>query len=220
MDDVESRAWQSAGTSNQAVYRMIDLDLASRPRIGGMLLDVGCGKGDLLPFVRAHCDRYVGCDVVQYPEFPTDTEFRKVDLDTGRIPLDDGSVDIVVAAETIEHLENPRAFMRELTRLLRPGGLLVVTTPNNLSLLSKLTLLLKNNFNMFQDGDYPAHLTALLEIDLKRISTECGLIDIQTRFSQRSRVPGTPWIYPPWFCALAPRSLSENVLVSGVKSAR
>ncbi len=196
---------------------MVDIDIASRPRIGGTLLDVGCGRGDLLPFVLRHCDRYVGCDVVQYSEFPANTEFRKVDLDTGKLPFDDDAADIVVSAETIEHLENPRAFIRELTRVLRPGGLLIVTTPNNLSLLSKLTLLLKNNFNMFQDGDYPAHITALLEIDLIRISQECGLRGVQTRFSLRSRLPGTPYIYPRWVCSIAPRAFSENVLLSGIK---
>ncbi len=196
---------------------MIDAEIASRAKIGGTLLDVGCGKGDLLPFVNTHCNRYVGCDVVKYAGFPSELEFCKVDLDTGRMPLDDNAVDIVVSAETIEHLENPRAFVRELTRVLRPGGLLVVTTPNNLSFLSKLTLMLKNNYNMFQDADYPAHITALLEIDLKRIVTECGLTDLNTRFSLRSRLPGTACIYPRWLCSLAPRALSENILVSGIK---
>lgn len=75
----------------------------------------------------------------------------------------------------IEHLENPRAFIRVLVRLTKPGGWVFVTTPNQLSLLSQMTLMLKNQFNAFQEAPslYPAHITALLEIDLIRITTEC-----------------------------------------------
>jgi hypothetical protein len=50
----------------------------------------------------------------------------------------------------------------------------VITTPNQESLLSKLTLLLLNEFNAFRAGSYPAHLTALLEVDRRRIAAECG----------------------------------------------
>ena len=54
--------------------------------------------------------------------------------------------------ETIEHLENPRAFVRKLVRLAKPGGWVVVTTPNQRSLLSLLTLMTKGKFSHFQDG--------------------------------------------------------------------
>jgi len=81
---------------------------------------------------------------------------------SGGIPLTDSSADVVSAIEVIEHLENPRAFMWKLVRLTKPEGWVIVTTPNQLSLL---TLFVKHRFLAFQDVDYPAHLTALLEID-------------------------------------------------------
>lgn len=49
------------------------------------------------------------------------------------IPLPDASVDLVAAEHVVEHLEDPEAVMRELHRLLRPGGRFVFTTPNLLS---------------------------------------------------------------------------------------
>ena len=52
----------------------------------------------------------------------------QIDLDAGRVPLPDASAETVVAVETIEHLENPRAFFRELFRLAKPGGTVLVTT--------------------------------------------------------------------------------------------
>ena len=134
------------------------------------MLDVGCGTGNLWGYVRGRFDRYIGVDVVRYEGFPAGAEFCPSDLDAGRLPLPEQVADVVAAVETIEHLENPRAFVRELVRLARPGGWVVVTTPNQLSLLSKLTLAVKNQFNAFQESSYPAHLTALLEIDLRRMT--------------------------------------------------
>ena len=73
-------------------------------------------------------------------------------LDDGMLPLADEYADVVASIETIEHLENPRAFMRQLARVVKPGGVVVGTTPNQLSLWSKMTLGLKNQFNAFQEG--------------------------------------------------------------------
>jgi hypothetical protein len=101
---------------------------------------------------------------------------------------------MMVSVKTIEHLENPRSFMRrQLARLARPGGPAIVTTPNQLSPLSKTTLVLKNQFNAFQEkpGLYPAHLTALLEVDLLRIATECGLVRSTIRYTDSGRIPFT-----------------------------
>jgi 2-polyprenyl-3-methyl-5-hydroxy-6-metoxy-1,4-benzoquinol methylase len=210
---VEVRAHQSRGISARAIYRAA-ADALGRSRVrGGTLVDVGCGTGQLGHWLRERFDRYIGVDVVRYEEFPADAEFCRVDLDTGRAPLPDESADVVAAVETIEHLENPRAFMRELARLARPGGWVLVTTPNQLSLLSKITLVLKNRFNAFQDGCYPAHLTALLEIDLHRLAAECGLTAARIVYSQQGRIPGTGWHYPHFLSRWLPRACSDNVLL-------
>jgi SAM-dependent methyltransferase len=218
--DVEVRARQSCGRSDAAVYGMVARALEGRHAGGGILLDVGCGAGNLWPYLRHRFDRYLGADVVRYDGFPDGAEFYPVDLDTGRLPLPDASADVVAAAETIEHLENPRAFFRELVRLGRPGGWVVVTTPNQLSLLSKLTLVVKNQFNAFQDPSYPAHLTALLEVDLRRIAGECGLTEVAVLYSGRGRIPGTAWHYPHFLSGRLRRMLSDNVLLIGKKAAR
>lgn len=211
--DVETRARQSKGISADPIYRAVTTALADRHPAGGTLIDVGCGAGNLWGHVRERFARYVGADVVRYDGFPADAEFHHIDLDTGRVALPDGAGDVVAAVETIEHLENPRSFARELTRLCRPGGWVVVTTPNQLSLLSKLTLVLKNEFNAFRAGSYPAHLTALLEVDLRRIAAECGLTDVAVRYTGSGRIPGTAAHYPGWLSRTFPRNLSDNVLL-------
>jgi SAM-dependent methyltransferase len=214
---VQDRARRSRGTSGDAIYQMVAEEVARHHPGGGVLIDVGCGVGRLHSYLASRFDRYVGADVIRFDDFPGDAEFREVNLDAQGVDLPDDSADVVVAAETIEHVENPRAFARELVRLARPGGWVVITTPNQLSLLSKLTLVVKNQFNAFQDGCYPAHLTALLEVDLRRIAAECGLIDVAVAYSGRGRIPGTPCHYPGWLSRLLPRALSDNVLVAGRK---
>jgi 2-polyprenyl-3-methyl-5-hydroxy-6-metoxy-1,4-benzoquinol methylase len=184
---------------------------------GGTLVDVGCGSGNLLSHLRRHFTRHVGVDAVRYGGLPVWAEFTQADLNAARWPLLDACADVVAAVEVIEHLENPRAFVRELVRVVRPGGLVVVTTPNQQSFLSLLTLLLKGRFAAFQDVHYPAHLTALLEVDLRRIAAECGLTDVRVRYSCSGRVVLTPWHYPRPLSLMVPRAFSDNVLLAGRK---
>ena len=215
--NAEYRARMSAGSSNGSVYGIIGASLRARNPSGGIILDVGCGGGALRTFVEPMFDRYVGTDLVRYESFPAECEFRPANLDEG-LPFPESFADAVVAAEIIEHLENPRALMRELVRVVKPGGTVVVTTPNQLSLLSLLTLITKHRFAMFQDVHYPAHLTALLEIDLRRIASEAGLVDVSVHYSFQGRVPKTPWHYPETLSRLWPRALSDNLLVIGRKA--
>ncbi|HEX8650911.1 MAG TPA: methyltransferase domain-containing protein [Pyrinomonadaceae bacterium] len=214
---LQTRVRQSLGASNIAIYEMVARALAKRQASGDLIVDIGCGVGNLFPFVSHMFSRYVGVDAVRYTELPDDVEFHSVDLDTGKAPLPENIADAVVAVETIEHLENPRALMRELVRLAKPNGWVIITTPNQLSLLSLLTLLLKHRFTAFQEADYPAHLTALLEIDLQRIATECRLTELSFAYSLRGRLILTPYYYPQFLSRLFPRELSDNILLMGRK---
>ena len=182
------------------------------------MLDVGCGRGQLRPFVRDSFRPYTGVDIVRHDGFPEDGEFHAVDLEAGAIALPDAAFDVVAVVETIEHLDGPRRFVRALTRLVQPGGWLIVTTPNQLSLVSLLCLALRDQFHAFQKapGLYPAHRTALLEIDLVRIAREQGLIDIKIHYTDSGRIPltGRHWPRP-----LKGRRFSDNVLLAARRSA-
>jgi 2-polyprenyl-3-methyl-5-hydroxy-6-metoxy-1,4-benzoquinol methylase len=212
------RARQTEGISNRAIYEMVAAAVDEINRADAVLLDVGCGVGNLRQFVMGRVGRYIGVDILRYDAFPVDAEFQPANLDSGRIDLPDGSADIVAAVETIEHLENPRAFVRDLVRLVKPGGWVIVTTPNVLSWLSKLSLLLKGHFTAFGPGEYPAHITPLLELDLQRIATECGLAEVQLRYSGQGRIVLTLWHYPRRLAQLFPRGMSDNLLLYGKKA--
>jgi SAM-dependent methyltransferase len=195
---------------------MVAREIAIRHPRGGTLIDVGCGSGNLWPFVQHLFSEYVGADIVRYPGFPAGARFVEADLDRG-IPLPDGTGDLVVAVETIEHLETPWSFSRELGRLAKPGGWVAISTPNQLSLLSLLTLAVKHRFSAFQDVHYPTHRTALLEVDLTRIASASGLTDLSVAYSQEGRIVFTAGHYPALLSRLFPRRLSDNVMVIGRK---
>jgi 2-polyprenyl-3-methyl-5-hydroxy-6-metoxy-1,4-benzoquinol methylase len=218
MSDLESRARQSRGESQPAILEAAAAILAERGAAGGVIVDVGCGSGRFRAALGNRPLRYIGVDAVRYGGFPSGAEFLLADLDRDVVPLGDDTAQAVVALETIEHLENPRRFVRELTRIVRPGGTVVVSTPNQVSLLSLLTVVTKHRFNAFQDRDYPAHRTALLEIDLQRIADECRLVRVETRFTARGRLPLTSTHYPRWLSRRFPRALSDNVLLVGQKA--
>jgi SAM-dependent methyltransferase len=100
------------------------------------ILDAGCGDGFFLDRLATGLARpattYIGIDysvhqLAKAKRLPY--EFHQCDLGVG-IPLPDQSVDIVHASEVIEHLVNPDLLLLESARVLRPGGHVVITTPN------------------------------------------------------------------------------------------
>jgi 2-polyprenyl-3-methyl-5-hydroxy-6-metoxy-1,4-benzoquinol methylase len=210
--EVEHRARQSLGRSDQAIYRTVVRLLAGRGA-SGTVADVGCGTGDLWRALAGTFTRCIGIDAVRYDGLPIDVDFRLADLESTPLPIAEASVDAAAAVEVIEHLDNPRALVRELVRIVRPGGWIVVTTPNQLSALSLLTLVVKGRFSAFQDAAYPAHRTVLLEVDLRRIARECRLRDETIEYTRRGRLPLTPWHYPTAVARLAPRLLSDNIVL-------
>jgi 2-polyprenyl-3-methyl-5-hydroxy-6-metoxy-1,4-benzoquinol methylase len=216
-DRLESRARQSLGSSHDVIHRMVADALHARQVSGGHVVDVGCGGGALWRVLRPQFSSYCGIDAVRYDGFPPDGEFRQTDLDGDDWAVDADVADLVVAVETIEHLENPWAFWRGLARMAKPGAWIVVTTPNQLSGLSLGTLIVKQRFSAFQDTHYPTHRTALLPSDLRRLAGESRLEDVAVRYSHHGRLPLLSWHYPRAIARWFPRGLSDNLMLIGRK---
>jgi 2-polyprenyl-3-methyl-5-hydroxy-6-metoxy-1,4-benzoquinol methylase len=209
---LEHRARQSLGASDDVIYAAATSALRHRSA-GGRIVDVGCGAGRLRPFLGDMLESYVGIDAIQYDGLPDGIAFMRADLNRDPIPVPDGSADVAISIETIEHLENPRAFIRELIRISKPGGWIVVTTPNQRSLVSLGALVLKGHFSAFGARNYPAHQTALLDTDLTRIAADNGLCDVAIEFTGVGRMPLSGAHYPRLLSRFFRRAMSDNVLL-------
>ena len=73
----------------------------------------------------------------------------QVDLDNASLPYADDSFDFVTCVEVVEHLENYRHLLREAYRVLKPGGLFIVTTPNILNMKSRFRCLMTGFSSLF-----------------------------------------------------------------------
>lgn len=215
-------ALASGAASGEAIHRAV-LSVASRLGLAGDILDLGTGNGALLQQLMAarRGGSATAVDLLSRPDaLPADVRWIQADLNDP-IPLPDGSFDAIVSVEVIEHLENPRALVRECHRLLKAPGLLILTTPNQESLRSLAALVVRGHFVAFLDASYPAHITALVRRDLARIAAEAGFEPPSFLYSDDGGVPRFPAL--TWqalsFGLLRRRWFSDNLLVVARKDA-
>jgi 2-polyprenyl-3-methyl-5-hydroxy-6-metoxy-1,4-benzoquinol methylase len=209
-------AYASRGTSGDAIYEAA-LSLAHGMDLSGRVLEFGAGTGTLLGKLldRGCRGTLTGADLLPRPRDLADqVGWIQADLNAP-LPCADGSFDAIVSTEVIEHLENPRAVFREFSRVLRPGGQLLLTTPNQESIRSLASLIVRGHFVAFLDESYPAHLTALLRRDLTRLCSEAGFDSPRFSYTDVGAVP--KWTSLQWqsigFGLLTGRLFSDNVLM-------
>lgn len=160
----------------------------------GRVLDLAAGAG--LTSVRlAELGHRVKAYEIHTEQFvPTEIEVAKADLNAA-LPELDASVDGVMALEVIEHLENPRRFLRDVGRVVRSGGMLVLSTPNVVNFPSKLRFLFREELELFFDvenrvrdpfcEEASGHISPLLPWLLRIFLREAGFRVEETRYTRR-----------------------------------
>jgi len=189
-------AEKSGGTSSGEVKQFV-LKLIEPLGNFETVLDFGAGKGELLGTLGDLFPdlKLFGTDLLPRPgNLKPEVVWHQQDLNQPWRP--EQLFDLVICSEVVEHLENPRQLFRDLATLIRPGGWLVMTMPNQESYRSLLSLWLRGNHVSFTGDCYPAHITALLAEDLERIASETGFENPKICFSDRGVLPkftGISW---------------------------
>jgi SAM-dependent methyltransferase len=101
------------------------------------VLDAPCGDGSLAATLRHAGYNAHGVDINSTGVGLLGPAYHELDLND-RLPFGDASFDVVLSIEGIEHLEDRFAYLRELHRVLKPEGTLILTTPNIVGLRSRV----------------------------------------------------------------------------------
>jgi SAM-dependent methyltransferase len=188
---------------------------ALAPELRGDYLDVGAGNGELIDRVMRLFDvAPQACDYRDDLMTIRGVPVAVVDLNSAPLPYRDAAFDLVTCTEVIEHLENFRFALREIFRVLRPGGICVVTTPNVLNLRSRLRYLLFGFFNMFgllrtddaRRHSTHGHINPVSYFYLAHALASCGFIEISVSIDrmQRRSLPALLllwlpiWLFSAW----------------------
>lgn len=194
---VTKNYFEYAGESfhERAIPDAYELALTFMAELGrGRALDLAAGSG-----YTSRRLKELGFDVTAYDIFtdqfvPRDIPIQKANLDG---PLDEpaGAADAILALEVIEHLENPKAFLREAARLLRPGGGLVLSTPNVVTVGSKLRFALREELELFFNeesrtrdpfcNEAAGHISPLLPWLLDLFVKDAGLVVVRRAYTRK-----------------------------------
>jgi SAM-dependent methyltransferase len=159
---------------------------------GGKILDFGCGQGAMS--LRLHDLGYEMLAVDLDPE-----DYKCKDVPFEQLNFNDkqavvafltkykNSFDLVLGVEVIEHVENPWDYVRDLKTMVKPGGYILISTPNTTSWLSRMFFLFTGKFHQFMEDNLeyghiapitPYHLGVILKAeDLDEVKTiSAGLL--------------------------------------------
>ena len=180
--------------------RLPSLGLAPRARI----LDAPCGGEAALTqaLMDAGFDAH-GADLDTQAEERLGSAFTKVNLDQP-LPWADGAFDAVFSTEGIEHLENHFSFLREVCRVLKPGGVLVLTTPNITALRSRVRFFGSGFFGrdsrpLNETARHPLHHIGLATFPELRYELHMsGFHLVEVRHTHIKPISYLYAIYAPW----------------------
>jgi 2-polyprenyl-3-methyl-5-hydroxy-6-metoxy-1,4-benzoquinol methylase len=150
-------------TTNPGLHDYVLNQLRRRfPKPSGRAIDLGAGTGALAVRLRE-----LGWDVqaadINAPGFEADIPFVPADLNQRHFAasLGESTFQLVTAVEVLEHVESPINFLWNVGRLLTPGGVALLTTPNVDSAPARIKFLLTGKIRMMDETSEPTHISPI-----------------------------------------------------------
>ncbi|MDP3779209.1 MAG: class I SAM-dependent methyltransferase [bacterium] len=161
----------STKSSKQWRHEKIFQYIAAHISHDAHIVELGPGTGIMLRKLHAAGFRYLaGADIIDYIKYQEIAALgiiKHADLNVEKAPFPDQVYDLVIALQIMEHLENPSHFQRECRRLLKPGGLLIISVPHGHNLPSKIRFFFTGNVMRFEQAN--EHITFLTQNIFKKI---------------------------------------------------
>ena len=157
---------------------------------GAQILELGSGSGAFACRLMDAGFHVTCCDITAEKfEVTGSVPFIEADLNNTFGNLIGREFDAVISMEVIEHLENPWQFLRQIVQLVRPGGTVIISTPNIDTPRSLLSFTKFGTFKYFKDSDYGpgGHISPISQWQLFKIFERAGLSGIHMEGF------GAPW---------------------------
>lgn len=162
--------------------------IAENLRPGDKLLDAGCGR--YLRFCREFSSvaHVVGADLDNVFDTRNATPPFAVRANIGELPFPSGHFDMIISRSVIEHLDDPLKVFAEFCRVLRPGGKVVVITPNKydyVSIIAALTpyrlhrYIVSRIFRLPENDIFPTRYRANTAATMLRLMAQAGLTEVR-----------------------------------------
>lgn len=142
---------------------------------GASVLDVGAGAGAFSQRLADLGFRVTALDVDPEKWVPKEIPFVQLNIDTGIAASVPQVFDAACCLEVVEHVENPWNLLREIHRVVKPGGYLLLSTPNITSFLSRSIFFLTGQFHQFEEGDHSyGHISPISAFELEYAARQSG----------------------------------------------
>lgn len=161
-----------------------------------VVLDIACGEGYGSNLMAQIAKKTIGVDISKETISEAREKYKKSNLQflegsTSNIPCEDHSIDIVVSFETIEHHDQHEKMIEEILRVLKPEGLLIMSSPD------------KFFYSIVRNHENPFHVKELFEDEFKRLILK--YFRFQIFFSQNSG----------FYSVVLPEKQDQNQKISG-----
>ncbi|MEQ9466172.1 MAG: class I SAM-dependent methyltransferase [Ekhidna sp.] len=127
-------------SDNVIHQRLLSAYYQAKPYIKGNLLELGCGEGRGVELLAPLADSYIGIDKIELVIDRLKEKYPNYEFMSGvfpPFPFEDDSFDTIVTFQVIEHVKDDEGFIKEIHRVLKPGGTALITTPNIKMTLSR-----------------------------------------------------------------------------------